>query len=75
VRTDFDTFDAISAGEHELVVFTTDPGTGLRAVIAIHSRERGPALGGCRMLPYVSETDALADAYGCRVQCHISRHQ
>jgi leucine dehydrogenase len=54
--------DALAAGGHERAVFCHDSQTGLRAVIAIHSTRRGPALGGCRMYPYRTEADALNDA-------------
>ncbi|MBY0120549.1 Glu/Leu/Phe/Val dehydrogenase [Bacillus sp. S/N-304-OC-R1] len=47
--------------EHEQVVFCNDESTGLKAIIAIHSTQLGPALGGCRMLPYASEEEALED--------------
>src|SRR3546814_14943013 len=46
---------------HEQVVFCHDPASGLRAIIAIHNTNRGPALGGCRMWPYASEAEALTD--------------
>lgn len=46
---------------YEAVHFHHDPATGLRALIAIHSTQLGPALGGCRCYPYVSSVDALAD--------------
>jgi leucine dehydrogenase len=46
---------------HERVVIAKDPPSGLHAIIAIHDRTLGPALGGCRMYPYASETDALID--------------
>jgi leucine dehydrogenase len=39
-----------------------DPATGLRAIIAIHNLKRGPAIGGCRLVPYASSDDALKDA-------------
>lgn len=39
-----------------------DPETGLKAVIAIHSSQKGPALGGCRYLPYPDEQSAIEDA-------------
>lgn len=39
-----------------------DPSTQLCAIIAIHNLNRGPALGGCRWLPYLSLGDALYDA-------------
>ncbi|MEE8145645.1 MAG: Glu/Leu/Phe/Val dehydrogenase dimerization domain-containing protein, partial [Kiloniellales bacterium] len=47
---------------HEQVAFFHDPGSGLRAIIAIHNLNRGPALGGCRMWPYADEEAALTDA-------------
>lgn len=47
--------------DHELVVHAQDPESGLRAIIAIHSTARGPALGGTRFYPYQSESDALRD--------------
>lgn len=46
----------------EQVVFCQDEEAGLLAVIAIHSTRLGPALGGCRMWSYGSESDAVADA-------------
>jgi leucine dehydrogenase len=46
---------------HERVVIAKDPASRLHAIIAIHDRTLGPALGGCRMWPYASETDALVD--------------
>ena len=48
--------------DHEQVVFCRDRDAGLRAIIAIHDTTLGPALGGCRMWPYPSEDEALADA-------------
>ena len=47
---------------HEQIVFCHDPASGLKAIIAIHNTNRGPALGGCRMWPYASDEDALTDA-------------
>ncbi len=47
--------------DHELVVFGQDPATQLQAVIAIHNSNRGPAIGGCRMMPYPDEASALTD--------------
>jgi leucine dehydrogenase len=46
---------------HELVAYHADPGTGLRAIIAVHSTRLGKGLGGCRMWPYASEDEALTD--------------
>lgn len=47
--------------EHEDIHVYQDAATGLRAVIAIHSTALGPAIGGCRMLPYKCFADALDD--------------
>jgi leucine dehydrogenase len=55
-------FEEISQNGHEQVVFCHEQATGLRAVIAIHNTICGPALGGCRMWPFESEEEALADA-------------
>jgi valine dehydrogenase (NAD+) len=46
---------------HEQVIYCADPGTGLKAIIAIYSTALGPALGGTRFYPYRSEEAALAD--------------
>ena len=46
---------------HERVVFVTDAASGLKAIIAVHSSQLGPAIGGCRMWPYLSASDALTD--------------
>lgn len=46
---------------HEQVVFGYDEASGLKAIVAIHNSNLGPALGGCRMHPYACEADALAD--------------
>lgn len=40
----------------------TDPATGLHAIIAIHNVNLGPALGGCRCVPYASTEAAIMDA-------------
>ncbi|MGY1752878.1 Glu/Leu/Phe/Val family dehydrogenase [Blastococcus sp. SYSU D01042] len=53
--------DILDSG-HEQVVFCSDPGSGLRAVIAVHSTALGPALGGTRFHPYATEADAVTDA-------------
>lgn len=39
-----------------------DPHSGLQAIIAIHSTHLGPALGGCRYLPYPDTESAVRDA-------------
>jgi len=54
-------FDALGDRGHEEVVFGSDPASGLKTIIAIHSTALGPALGGTRFFPYGSEKDALDD--------------
>jgi leucine dehydrogenase len=54
-------FDMREFDGHELVVFGHDAPTGLRAIIAIHSSVLGPAAGGCRMWPYATTAEAVAD--------------
>ncbi len=55
-------FDLLSHLDgHEQVVVCHDERSGLRALIAIHSTARGPALGGTRFHAYGSEADAVRD--------------
>jgi len=49
--------------DHEEIVVTQDPHTGLRAVVAIHSTKLGPALGGTRMSLYSEHPNPAAAAY------------
>lgn len=46
---------------HELVLAFCDERAGLKGFVAVHSTALGPAFGGCRMWPYVSETAAVRD--------------
>ena len=46
---------------HERVVRAVDGASGLDAIVAIHDRTLGPAVGGCRMWPYDGEDEALTD--------------
>jgi leucine dehydrogenase len=46
---------------HELVAFGHNAAIGLRAIIALHSTVLGPAAGGCRIWPYASTQEAVAD--------------
>lgn len=39
-----------------------DPETGLKAIVVIHNLRLGPAIGGCRMVPYANTDAALEDA-------------
>jgi valine dehydrogenase (NAD+) len=59
--------DVFRSSDHEQVVFCRDEPAGLCAIIAIHSTALGPALGGTRFHPYLSEDEALADVL------HLSR--
>ena len=56
-----DVFDRIGGDDYEQIVFCHDRGTGLRAIVAVHSTRLGPALGGTRFYPYASEADGLED--------------
>ena len=47
--------------EHEQVIFCVDKRTNLKCIIAIHNTVLGPSLGGCRLLPYTSESEAIED--------------
>lgn len=47
--------------DHEQVVFCSDPGLGLHAVIVIDSTARGPGLGGVRLRPYATAEDAVRE--------------
>ena len=57
---DFAVFEHLTS--HEQVVVCQDARSGLKAIIAIHSTARGPALGGTRFHPYPSDSEALRDA-------------
>jgi glutamate dehydrogenase/leucine dehydrogenase len=57
VIDDFNEFD-----NHEAVINFLDIKSGLRAFVAIHNTNLGPATGGTRYLSYKKEEDALKDA-------------
>jgi len=48
--------------DHELVQFVRDPGSGLTAIIAIHSSHLGPGAGGTRFWHYGDPAGAMRDA-------------
>ena len=54
-------FDSPSFANHEGVHSFFDEKTGLKAIVAVHSTARGPAVGGCRMWNYESAAEALED--------------
>jgi len=51
----------IQVDGYEKVARCRDQASGLHALIAVHDTTLGPSLGGMRMLPYVSEDEALFD--------------
>ncbi|WP_018984569.1 Glu/Leu/Phe/Val dehydrogenase dimerization domain-containing protein [Salinimonas chungwhensis] len=54
-------FDHSEFDNHEHVAFYHDEKAGLSAIIAVHNTNLGPALGGCRMWPYINSAEALTD--------------
>ena len=46
---------------HEKVLFINNEKAGLKAIIAVHNTNLGPAIGGCRLWPYESYDAALFD--------------
>jgi leucine dehydrogenase len=54
-------FDHLEFDAHERVAFWHDKKSGLKAIIAVHNTQLGPALGGCRMWPYANSAEALTD--------------
>ncbi|MFQ5993670.1 MAG: Glu/Leu/Phe/Val dehydrogenase dimerization domain-containing protein [Acidiferrobacterales bacterium] len=60
--TGADVFEQALAQGFGDVHFKVDSTTGLAAIIAIHNTQLGPALGGCRCIPYRSAEAALFDA-------------
>ena len=54
-------FDSPSFANHEGVHAFYDEKTGLKAIVAVHSTARGPAVGGTRMWNYATAAEALED--------------
>ncbi len=54
-------FKLIETMGHQQISFCHDQKSGLKAIIAIHNTNLGPAMGGTRLFPYASEEDALKD--------------
>ena len=57
-----DLFGHLKAYDYGEVHFKFDKATGLKAIVAVHDSRLGPALGGCRFLPYDTDEAALIDA-------------
>jgi leucine dehydrogenase len=53
--------ESLAESGHEQLVVFQDAGSGLKAIVAIHSTVLGPALGGLRMWPYTDEEQALRE--------------
>ena len=47
-------FNQVEFDNHEQVVFCADEASGLKAIIAVHNTNLGPAVGGCRLWDYAS---------------------
>ena len=54
-------FNRVEFDNHEQVVFCSDEESGLKAIIAVHNTNLGPAVGGCRMWDYANDEDAVYD--------------
>lgn len=57
-----DILEQMGSEGHEQVVIVSDPGAGLKAIIAVHDTTLGPACGGTRIWPYQSQREAMWDA-------------
>lgn len=55
------TFELKESSQCEQIYSFYDRDSGLKAIIAIHNTSLGPAIGGCRMIDYISEDHALND--------------
>lgn len=61
IDDNFPLFSQLQSHAHEQIVVCSEPGVGLKAIIAIHNTTLGPALGGTRMWPYHDEQEAIRD--------------
>src|SRR6266550_359958 len=55
-------FDKLVEMGHEEIAMGSDPKSGYRGIVAIHSTRLGPALGGTRFWSYATDDDAVVDA-------------
>ena len=55
-------FDTLAEMGHEEIVMCSDPSIGYRGILAVHSTQLGPALGGTRFWQYASDEEAITDA-------------
>ena len=61
VDVDKSLFELIKEPNHEQIIFCNDNSIGLKAIIAIHNTNLGPAIGGTRMWNYSTDEEALKD--------------
>ncbi|SJN29644.1 Leucine dehydrogenase [Sphingobacterium sp. JB170] len=55
-------FEKMGKSSHQNLFFCHDKVIGLQSIVAIHDTTLGPAIGGVRMLPYESISEAIEDA-------------
>src|SRR6202162_1415 len=55
-------FDTLAEMGHEEIAMGSDPESGYRGIVAIHSTKLGPALGGTRFWSYATDDEAIIDA-------------
>ncbi len=55
-------FDKLASMGHEEIAMGSDPASGYRGIVAIHSTRLGPALGGTRFWSYDTDDEAITDA-------------
>jgi leucine dehydrogenase len=55
-------FDKLAEMGHEEIAMGSDPKSGYRGIVAIHSTRLGPALGGTRFWSYATDDEAVVDA-------------
>lgn len=58
----FDIFEEMKKSKTEQIIFNYNEDSGMKAIIVINNTTLGPAMGGCRMIPYNSTEDAIKDA-------------
>lgn len=67
---------SVDLDNHEKVIYINDNSCNLKAIIALHSTQLGPAIGGLRFWPYSNEDEALSDVLrlskGMSYKCAIS---
>jgi leucine dehydrogenase len=57
-----DLFALLDNYDYGAVHVGRDGASGMQCIVAIHDTRLGPAIGGCRFLPYANERDAFVDA-------------